>query len=122
MMRKGPMTVLSLLIVGMLLAPALGVEADEGPSASQIDQARSPVDHAAIATAYREQASAMRDRADKHRAMLDSYQKQRGYQPAKSDVVGHCKSLIAHFDGAADAAAALAADHQRLGAESHLEK
>lgn len=122
MMRRGPITVFSLLIVGMLLAPVPGVEADEGPSTSQIDEARSPVDHAAIATAYREQASAMRDKADKHRTMLDSYQKQRGYLAAKSDVVGHCKSLIAHFDGAADAAAALAKDHQRLSAESHLEQ
>lgn len=118
--RKWSTAILPLGIAGLLLGPPALADVGDGPAPSAIEQAQSSVDHAAIAEAYREQATAMREKVEKHQAMLDSYEKQRGYLKEKNDIVGHCKSLISHFDGAAEAADALAADHQRLAAESQI--
>ena len=79
--------------------------------------AQAPVDHAALAAQYEQEAKADRAKAQEHREMEKKYG---GVQYSKTTnhagMQNHCKRLIASYEAAAEDADALAKEHREAAA------
>jgi hypothetical protein len=105
----------SLVLVGP--RAVLALDAADLPNA--IENAKTPVDHEAIAAYYDAEAKAARTAAEQHRKMAAAY----GKHPVPAGAKGtrsaiyktmpkHCDQLVASYDAAAKEAEALAAAHR----------
>jgi hypothetical protein len=96
----------AMALAGMMLATPLAVWAQSPP-----------VDHAALAAQYEQEAKVAREKAQMHREMEKNYG---GPQYSKVNHVAgmrnHCKRLIASYEEAAADADALAKEHREAAA------
>jgi hypothetical protein len=89
------------------------------PSAAlqqQIEAARSPADHQALAKHYVAEAAAARAKAAEHRKMSTSYQGMIAGGRGGGNMAAHCNAIASSFEGIATQFDAMAASH-RLMAE-----
>lgn len=111
------------LALGMLAAGCASVPSDGAralPLSQQIESARTPTEHDAIARKYDQQAAQARTRVDEHRAIYAAYQ--RGPQYRWIDRVGvdtgmpamprHCEQLIRNDEEAVRIYSEMAQQHR----------
>lgn len=99
----------------LAFAPAQAGDKSDGSTvtAAQIEAARTPADHEAIARAYDEEASNLDRKAQAHEAMARIYRSGGGTPKAHSpSMTSHCERLVAQYREAAKEARALAAGHR----------
>lgn len=102
-----------------LLVSACGLFRPHTSLTQQVEDARSPADHAALAQAYRVEAQRLRAEATEHAALADWWSSLAGGQATSTgsgryEEAQHCRRLSANLDAAAAEAAAMAEFHQRL--------
>lgn len=100
--------------------PAIAGEAGTGvgPTPAQVEAAKSPADHAAIARAYDDEAVALESKAAAHAAMARTYRAGGAPKANAAAMTAHCERLESHYRDAAAAARALAAEHRTLAGAS----
>lgn len=112
-----------LLVLGLLLC-GCATEASQKstPTAEQIASARTRLDHEELAAWYEQEATAAKEKADRHRRMLnDSYRSAYGSRYPKdfyNSILRHCENLVRRYEEAADDTSALAKLHRQLAAET----
>jgi hypothetical protein len=103
-----------------LLASACGLVRPDISLMEQAREARSPVDHAAVAQAYRDRAQRLRAEAADHAALADwwlSLVSESPLSARRASRLGraqHCRRLAADLSAAAAEAEALAQFHEEL--------
>ena len=105
-----------LLVVGT-------VEAGDSPAppavtVQQLEAARTPADHAAIAQAYEDEAATLERKAQAHEAMAKIYRGGGAPKANSAAMTSHCERLVAQYRGAAQAARSLASEHRALAGTS----
>jgi hypothetical protein len=119
---KLPTNVLAVLVTALALAVAApwafaGTDSD-GPTAAQLEAARTPADHAAIAQAYEDEAAALERKADAHEAMAKIYRSGGAPKAGSPAMTSHCERLVKEYRGAAQSARSLAAEHRALAGKT----
>jgi hypothetical protein len=100
------------LLAGLVGAPRVE-SAPAGVSAEQIENAKTPEQHQAIADAYAKEAEDLRAQALAHRKM-DSHYAEPGYRANKLGMPRHCRALEQELEAAAKEADALAKAHHAM--------
>lgn len=95
-------------------APAQAGDKSDGStvSAAQIEAARTPADHEAIARAYDEEAATLERKAEAHAAMAKVYRGGGAPKAHSPSMTSHCERLVSQYRGAAKEARALASEHR----------
>jgi hypothetical protein len=98
----------------LAFAPAEAGDTSDGSkvTAAQIEAARTPADHEAIARGYEEEATSLERKAAAHEAMARIYRGGGAPKAHAPNMTSHCERLVAQYRGAATAARALAAEHR----------
>ena len=101
----------------LALSLTAAVRADEpAVTAAQIEAAKTPSDHAALASAYDKEAKRLEASASQHQAMAKAYQAaaptQKGMNGAS--MAAHCKKLADAYATAATENRALATEHKAM--------
>lgn len=81
-------------------------------TAAQIEAARTPADHEAIARAYDEEAASLERKAEAHEGMAKIYRAGGAPKAHSPNMTSHCERLVSQYRGAAKEARALAAEHR----------
>jgi hypothetical protein len=84
----------------------------------QIEAARTPADHQALAKHYVAEADAARAKAAEHRRMSTSYQGMIGGGRGGGSMAAHCNALASSFDGIAAQFDAMAASHRQMAEQA----
>jgi hypothetical protein len=111
------------MVGGMLLAltPAAVRAADED-IVKQVEAAKTPADHEAIAARYDALAKEARDNAAMHRTMAKQYQHganlKGGLGTTNASMARHCETLAKNFDTQAKEFEAMAKAQRQLGAKA----
>lgn len=105
-----PLPVVAGLLV--LLPPTLG--ASDAPSLEAVRDAQTVADHSAIAASSEAKAKDLREQADRHRDLVESYDAGPLYKSGGVDLAGHSELLADPYYQAAEAAERLAVGHRRL--------
>lgn len=105
----------TLAVVGVVVTPAGAV------SVEQIEKAKTPADHQALAAAYEKEAAADRAEAAKHRAMAKAYESGVTYAKVghggKGAMKLHCERLASDYESMAKEAEDLATFHRQLATQ-----
>jgi hypothetical protein len=96
-----------------LAACATGPDAPAPGLARQIETARTPTDHLALAAHYEREAAAARNVAAAHEKMYKSYQAS-PYEKGAGSMRAHCQSLVRTYQSAATQYDAIAQDHRQM--------
>ena len=120
MRRRGFVLGIGILaFLGALALPALpAASADEADIEKMIQNAKTAVDHQAIADYYAREAAAAKAKADLHRKMGEDYKKAGGALAGKTHFHEHCEALVRSFESLAKDYAALAEAHQKMAASA----
>lgn len=105
----------------LLVVPVHAGEAADrqAPTAAQLEAARTPADHTAIAQAYEDEAAALESKARSHEAMAKIYRSGGGGPKSSAPaMVSHCDRLVKEYRAAAEDTRALAAAHRDLAAKA----
>lgn len=109
-------TMLSAGIAAVMLSGSAWAANEMPVSATQIEAAKTPADHEAIATAYDKEAARLESMAKDHVAMARSYRAAavgtKGSAPAA--MAAHCNKLMTQYEAAAQENRALAAAHRQM--------
>lgn len=100
----------------VLAACATAPDAPDAPApelARQIETARTPADHLALAAHYEREAAAARTVAARHEKMSRSYQAS-PYEKGGGSMRAHCQSLVRTYQSAAAQYDAIAQDHRQM--------
>ncbi|MBX3703096.1 MAG: hypothetical protein KF822_04930 [Steroidobacteraceae bacterium] len=115
------MNTLSRMLAGGIAALAMIGAASATPSdpvtQAQIEAARTPEQHEAIARAYDEEAAAMEKRAETHAKMAQTYRYAYG-KGGRASMASHCGRLEKDFRNAAAAYRELAKEHRQMAAQA----
>lgn len=97
-------------------APAQAGDKADGSTvtAAQIEAARTPADHEAIARAYDDEAANLERKGEAHEAMAKIYRGGGAPKAHSPSMTSHCERLVAQYRGAAKEARALAAEHRAV--------
>jgi len=79
--------------------------------------AKTREDHLRIVDYYRVEAARLRKEATEHQDLATAYANGTIWEPPKLGLLQHCKQFAESFARAAEAADALAADHQKMADE-----
>lgn len=103
-------------VAGLLLSGAAWADAEhhQALSAAQIEMAKTPTDHEAIAQAYEAEAAAASAKAAEHEGMAKVYKGGGSAKVSKASIMNHCERLIAQYRGIADESLKLAAAHRQM--------
>ncbi len=114
---KSPQRFASVLLMSVVLAGCASSGAKLPPPElqQQIEAARTPSDHEALASYYDREAVSAHATADGHREMAKRYRGVNAAGRGPSSMPGHCNSLVGMYEGAAAEYEALAAEHRRMG-------
>lgn len=119
---KLPTNVLAVLVTALSLAvvtpSAFAGTEPAGPTAAQLETARTPADHAAIAQAYEDEAAALERKADAHAAMAKIYRGGGAPKASSPAMTSHCERLVKEYRGAAQTARSLAAEHRAVAGKT----
>lgn len=106
------------LFAALAAALALGLAvpgiASETVTEAQVEAARTPADHEAIARAYDSKAVAAEADANGHEAMARTYKAGGAPKGNSAAMVRHCERLVTNYRAAATEYRALAAEHRKL--------
>lgn len=107
-----------LLLIGVGLAGCAGVATAPPPAIQrQIEAARTPADHDALASYYLKEAGAARARAVEHRAMGKAY----AVSPPGGrggSWTAHCNASAASYEDIASRYDAMAAEHRQMASQA----
>ncbi|MGQ0383210.1 MAG: hypothetical protein ACT4UP_00785 [Gammaproteobacteria bacterium] len=113
------MNTFSRTLAGGIAALALIGAAAAAPSdpvtQAQIEAARTPEQHEAIARAYDDEAAAAEKRAERHAKMARTYRYAYG-KGGRASMLSHCERLEKGFRSAAAAYRGLAKQHRQMAA------
>ena len=87
-------------------------------TATQIEAARTPADHEAIARAYEDEAAALERKARSHESMAKVYRSGGAPKAHPPSMTAHCERLVSQYRAAAQEAHALAKEHHELAAQA----
>lgn len=105
----------ALLVLGIALSGCAELITSPSPAIQQqIEAARTPVDHEALATYYRKEATAARNKAEEHRKMGKGYAAWPGGGRGGGSWSAHCNAIAASYDEIASKYEAMAADHRQM--------
>jgi len=98
----------------LAFVPAQAGDKSDGSTvtAAQLEAARTPADHEAIARAYDEEAAGLERKAEAHESMAKIYRGGGAPKAHSPSMTSHCERLVAQYRGAAKEARALAAEHR----------
>ncbi len=98
----------------LAFAPAQAGDKSDGSTvtAAQLEGARTPADHEAIARAYDEEAAGLERKAEAHAGMAKIYRGGGAPKAHSPSMTSHCERLVTQYRGAAKEARALAAEHR----------
>jgi len=98
----------------LAFAPSQAGDKSDGSTvtAAQIEAARTPADHEAIARAYDAEAAALERKAEAHEAMAKIYLGGGAPKAHSPSMTSHCERLVTQYRGAAKEARALAVEHR----------
>ena len=102
---------------GLLMLGSTASAVDVTPQ--QLQAAKTPADHEAIAQAYDEEARALDKRAAGHRSMAQAYASPNPKGSWSPNMVKHCESLATQAEAAARDYRALADEHRKLVHGAH---
>jgi hypothetical protein len=89
--------------------------ADQGVTAAQIEAAKTPADHEAIAAAFEQEASRLEELAKEHEKMADTYRPASSKKHvASASMRAHCLSLATKYKEAARENRDLAKEHRQM--------
>ena len=115
-------TILSAGVAAVMLSGSAWAGGEAAVTPAQIEAAKTPADHEAIAKAYEAEAAAADAKAAAHEAMARTYQA--GGSPKGSHVAmaGHCEKLITQYRGVAEENRQLAAAHRQMAKDCCTKK
>lgn len=98
----------------LAFAPAQAGDKSDGSTltAAQVEAARTPADHEAIARAYDEEAANLERKAEAHEGMAKIYRAGGAPKAHSPSMISHCERLVTQYRGAAKEARALASEHR----------
>lgn len=103
-----------MLLVGVALAGCAEMGISTPPAIQQqIEAARTPADHEALAVHYVNEATAARTKAMEHRKMGKSYSSRGG-----GSMQAHCNAAASSYEDIASRLDAMAAEHRQMGAQA----
>ncbi len=109
----------ALLFAGVALAGC----ADLGTSTpraieQQVESARTPADHQALAAYYTKESVAARAQANEHLKLGKTYKTATLGGRGAGSLPAHCNAIAADFDGIATRFEAMAAEHRQMAAQA----
>lgn len=110
---------LLLLVAGGALAGCTSLST--APTAAvqhQIDAARTPADHEALAKYYDGEIASARSRAADHRQMGKRYAAEPVSRSGGGSMQVHCNAVAASYDQIAERFAAMAAEHRKMAEQA----
>lgn len=115
------MNTFSRMLAGGIAALALigvaGAAPGDPVTQAQIEAARTPEQHEAIARAYDEEAASVEQRAERHAKMAQTYRGAYG-KGGRASMASHCERLEKDFRNAAGAYRELAKEHRQMAAQA----
>lgn len=109
----------ALLLAGAGLAGCAGIATFPPPAVQrQIEAARTPADHEALAAYYVKEAGTARARADEHRAMGNAYAISPPGGRGGGSWTAHCNATAASYEDIASRHEAMAALHRQLASQA----
>ena len=108
-----------LLLIGIGLGGCAGLTANPPQEVQQqIEAARTPADHEALASYYTKESAAARTRADDHRRMGRAYLASPVGGRGRGSMPAHCNAAAASYDGLASQFDVMAAEHRQMAGEA----
>lgn len=106
-------TIISVALVAMLgLLGSCSINPHSMDMTQAVQNAKTPADHANLATHYEDAAKDMQATADAHKKMLAQYESNRGlYGKQAQTLISHCQGLVRIYEQAAA--------ENRMMAEAH---
>ncbi len=98
-------------------APATYATADSPVSAAQIESARTPAEHEAVAKLFEDEAAHLTQKSEMHGDMAKTFGAP-GLKPTQAAIARHCVALEREYRAAAKDNLALAALHHRMAREA----
>ena len=109
----------ALLFAGVALAGCAGLSTSPPPAIQQqIEAARTPADHQALAEYYTKESVAARARAADHRKMGKAYQVAPPGSRGGGSMPAHCNATAASYEQIASTYEAMAAEHRQMAAQA----
>lgn len=109
----------ALLLAGVALAGCAGLATSPSSAIQQqIESARTPADHQALAEYYAKEAAAARARAADHRKMGKAYQAAPMGSRGGGSMPAHCNAAAASYEDVASKLEAMAAEHRQMAAQA----
>lgn len=106
---------LSAGLVGLALSGGAWAAGDAGVTAAQIEAAKTPADHEAIAVAFDNEAVRLEGKAKEHEQMAKTYRSAASKKgPDTAAMNAHCAKLAKQYSDAAQENRALAAEHRAM--------
>ena len=116
---KSPHRIASAFALSVVLAGcASGPKLHSPELQQQIEAARTPTDHEALATHYLQQAAGARAIAAEHRKMAISYARMPPGGRGSGSMPAHCNAIANAQDGVAAEYAGMAAVHRQLAGQA----
>ena len=102
----------------LLSATPISYAAPESPvSAAQIESAKTPAEHEAVAKLFEDEAANLTKKSEMHGDMAKTFGAP-GLKPAQAAIARHCLALEREYRAAAKENLALAALHHKMSAEA----
>lgn len=108
-----------LLLIGIGLSGCAGITTTPSPGIQQqIEAARTPADHEALASYYAKESATARTKANDHRSMGRAYLASPVGGRGSGSMPAHCRAAAASYDGLASQFDAMAAEHRQMAGEA----
>lgn len=104
-------------VAALALVGAATAAPDDVVTQAQIEAAKTPEQHEAIARAYDDEAAAVEQRAEGHAKMAKTYRYAYG-KGGRASMANHCERLEKDFRNAATAYRELAKEHRQMAAQA----
>jgi len=102
-------------LVGLALSGGAWAAGDVAVTAAQIEAAKTPADHEAIAVGFDNEAARLEDKAKEHERMANTYRSAASKKgPDTAAMNAHCAKLAKQYSDAAQENRALAAAHRAM--------
>lgn len=107
------------LLVGIALSGCAGLATAPSPALQQqIEAARSPADHEALAKYYDAEVAKARARVAEHRKMANSYQGMVSGGRGGGSMPAHCNAIASSYEGIATQFEGMAASHRQMAQQA----
>ena len=108
-----------LVVIGIGLTGCAGVASSPPPAIQQqIEAARTPADHQALAAYYTQESAAARAKAADHRRMGKAYQAAPSGSRGGGSMPAHCNATAVSYEEIASRFDAMAAEHKQMAGQA----